>query len=72
MVVESDLINVDTEGGIYTPSTEQQGFLLKLGEITNVMEDMLKLEVMVMAIFWYYCNIYEDSAVEESQSRKVS
>lgn len=51
MVVESDLINVDTEGGIYTPSTEQQGFLLKLGEITNVMEDMLKLEVMVMAIF---------------------
>lgn len=50
-VVESDLTNVDTEGGICTPSTEQQGFLLELGKIMNVLGDMLKLEDIVMPIF---------------------
>lgn len=46
-----DLTNVDIEGGICTPSTEQLGFFLEFGEIMNVLEDMLKLEDMVMLVF---------------------
>lgn len=35
MVVESELTNVNTKGGICTASIQQQDFLLVLGEIMN-------------------------------------
>lgn len=54
------------------PSTKQQGFLQELGEVMNVMEGMMKLEDMIMAVFWstswYWSTIYEESVVEEMLS----